>query len=131
MSPSTPSPGTQLAVRLELPEDRPPQAFLPGNLLDIQHGSYPFLRAAPALLLMRTTAPDEMARPVGNRFGSSGRSPVARARNGNRHVPVVAETDAFTCGRFSPTQSSAALEGVHGRRGIRQRFSPEPKASSV
>ena len=39
MSPSRPSPGTQLAVRLELPEDRPPQAFLPGNLLDSQHGS--------------------------------------------------------------------------------------------
>ena len=40
MSHPTAGPGTQLAVRLELPQDRPTRAFLPGNLLDIQHGSY-------------------------------------------------------------------------------------------
>lgn len=40
MRPSAYGLGTQLAVWLELREDRLPQALLPGNLLDIQHGSY-------------------------------------------------------------------------------------------
>ena len=44
MSPPTPGPGTQLAVRLELTQDRPSHAFLLGNLLDIHHGSYRDLR---------------------------------------------------------------------------------------
>ena len=39
MSPSARPPRSQLAVRLELREDRLPQPFLPENPLDSQHGS--------------------------------------------------------------------------------------------
>ena len=40
-------------------------------------------------------------------------SPITWARNGTQYVTIVAQTDVFTFGLFSPTQSSVATEGVH------------------
>ena len=40
-------------------------------------------------------------------------SPITWARNGKQYVSIVTQTDVFTFGLFSPTQSSAATEGVH------------------
>lgn len=53
MSPSALRARLQLAIRLELRENRLPQAFLPGNLLAIQHGTY---RTRNFLATWRTSA---------------------------------------------------------------------------
>ncbi|MDE0127070.1 MAG: hypothetical protein OXN97_21095 [Bryobacterales bacterium] len=72
MSPPTPGPGTQLAVRLELPQDRPTQAFLPGNLIDIQHGSYRrflFSTVAPLGRLVAAELTAKLETPVTLEWG--------------------------------------------------------------
>ena len=61
MRPSAYGPGPHLAVRLELREDRLPQAFLPGNLLDIQYGSY----GVSVTALTRGTGPPRRSKQQG------------------------------------------------------------------